>query len=155
MQWFTFCGTSPLKLTIGWSETQLCFHLIQTNSQSWWWKHGKWWTTALPSMTKSNLYCYQNHLNVSLCIIIINTKAGKLWKKCITSFICCVFWHYKKWMNLDQFEYKFSIRINPSSDWSKPKYQSESFLGLNRIKPDRVFNGFHQRRYKISFGLVR
>ena len=39
VQWFTFCGTSPLKLTIGWSETQLYFHLtlqiVNPDGEAW------------------------------------------------------------------------------------------------------------------------
>ena len=67
-----------------------------------------------------------------------------------------------------------SIRINPSSDWSEPNFQSESMidldlklgfalvrihsdwcLGINRIKSDWFFTVFHQTRHKTLFGLVR
>ena len=80
-------------------------------------------------------------------------------------------------MNQNQFETKFSIRINLSSDWFKPNFQSEwlrsridsdwklgfglvqihsnSCLGLNRIRSNRFCTFFHQTRYKTFFRLVR
>ena len=47
-----------------------------------------WFSLARRSDTprKSNFYCSENYLNVSLCIIIVNMRARKLWETFITSF---------------------------------------------------------------------
>ena len=88
-------------------------------------------------------------------------------------------------INTNQSETKFSVRINPASDCSKPNFQAELIriiptwihsnwfrlkiqfgsirawidsdfcLGLNRIRLVRFLTVFHQTRYKTFFGMIR
>ena len=77
-------------------------------------------------------------------------------------------------MNSNQSETKFSIRINPRSEWfgliliensvwinpssdwfGLVRIHSDCCLELIRIRPDRFFTVFHQTSYKTFFGMIR